>query len=116
MQKLTEHQVEALIDTGEASAEIRNASSRVALVLTQSWCPDWTFMRSFIEGANDEGLTIFYCEYDREPFFRELMEFKESVLGNSLIPYVRYYADGMLVGDGNGEASLERFLGRFEGV
>lgn len=114
MRRLSEVAARATIAEGELPEEVRTASSRVAVVLTQSWCPDWFAMQDYLEELEEEGLTIFVSEYDREPFFKELMRTKEKRFGNRLIPYVRYYRDGVLVAHGNAEFRAADFLSRFE--
>lgn len=46
-------------------------------------------------------VAIFWVEYDKEDFFDDFLPFKEEVLGNREIPYVRYYRDGMLIKSSN---------------
>lgn len=90
------------MSTGDFPLDIVKSSRMVAIVLTQSWCPQWTMMMSWLKTAETEPETsVYYLEYDLEPFFEEFMEFKEEVLGNRSVPYVRYYRDGVLVGQGN---------------
>lgn len=95
---------QAIIDGGFAD-DITHKSEAVALILTQSWCPQWTFMDMSIRGLNngpeDLDLTIFTYEYDRSPIFHDFMKFKESVYRNWEVPYVRLYKDGNFVGEGN---------------
>jgi hypothetical protein len=100
--RLTEAECRAAIASGEFSPAILGSAPKVALVLTQSWCPQWSWMRSYLEDlAGEPGMDIFWVEYDREPFFDAFIDFKENLLGNSLIPYVRYYREGRLVATGN---------------
>jgi glutaredoxin len=83
-----------------------------ALILTQSWCPQWTAMKNCLEQADKTGnITILYVEYDKEQFFQEFMKFKEETYGNREIPYVRYFKNGVFLGDSN-YVSLEGFLHR----
>jgi hypothetical protein len=87
---------------GEFGAGIRGAAPAVAVVLTQSWCPQWTWMRSYLEKLGDEpGREVFWVEYDVEEFSEPFMAFKEDVFRNREIPYVRYYRDGRLVRESN---------------
>ena len=68
-------------------------------MLTQSWCPQWGWMRSYLGPCPRlEGAEIFWVEYDLEDFFEPFMKFKESFFGNDQVPYVRYYREGRLVG------------------
>ncbi len=112
--KLTETECRAAMSAGEFPEEIRNATPAVAIILTQSWCPQWRFLSTYIKEAeaNHPGeLTIRYLEYDREPFFEEFMDFKESTFRNYEVPYVRYYRSGTLVAETN-FISLQGFLDR----
>jgi hypothetical protein len=112
--KLTEAECRAAIAVGEFSPVIRGSASRVAVVLSQSWCPEWTRMRSYLdEIVRESGVDIYWLEYDREPFFGVFMDFKENVLGDSLIPYVRYYRQGLLACTSNfiDKAGFIRLLG-----
>jgi hypothetical protein len=83
-----------------------------ALILTQSWCPQWKAMKNYLPEAEKAGdLTILYVEYDTEAFFTEFMEFKENTYQNREIPYVRYFREGVFSGESN-YVSLEGFLHR----
>jgi hypothetical protein len=91
---------------GEFGQEVTASASCVAVVLTQSWCPQWMMMRMWLDRAEkDTDARIFVMEYDKEDFFEEFMAFKEDVFGNRSVPYIRYYRDGVFTGDGN-------FIGR----
>jgi hypothetical protein len=86
------------------SIRVRAAAPLVAVVLTQSWCPQWSFMRGYLAQAAAEAgdrARIFFVEYDREPFYEDFMTFKEDGFGNREIPYVRYYRDGVLSAESN---------------
>jgi hypothetical protein len=84
---------------------------RAAVILTQSWCPQWKAMKSYLEEAERRlpGLSILYIEYDRVPWFEEFMAFKERNFDNREIPYVRYYSEGKCTSQSN-YVSLEGFL------
>ena len=85
-----------------------------ALILTQSWCSQWTAMKNYLEQADKIGaITILYVEYDKEPFYQEFMQFKEDTYGNREIPYVRYFKNGVFSGDSN-YVSFEGFLHRLD--
>lgn len=114
MERLRDEAALATIEHGELPDEVRSAADRVAVVLTQSWCPDWTVMRDYLDSLTQDGLKVFYLEYDRESFFREFVQVKESGFGNALIPYVRYYRGGGLVAESNVEYSAAAFLKNFD--
>jgi len=87
---------------GEFGPDVVGTAATVAVVLTQAWCPQWQWMRSYLDSLPDcPDSRIYYLEYDREPFYEEFLEFKEDTLGNREIPYVRYYREGRIAGDGN---------------
>ncbi len=112
--RLTEEQCRAALARGEFGPEVIGAAGSVALVLTQSWCPQWTWMRSYLEDLPDSpDRRIHYVEYDREPFFEDFLAFKEDRLGNREIPYVRYYRRGRLSAESN-FVSKDGFLRRLE--
>lgn len=114
MQELSHEAFQQLVAEGDMPETIRTASERVAVILTQSWCPDWFVMRHYLESMDEPGLTIFYLEYDRQSFFREAMAFKEGVFGNYQIPYVRYYRDGEFVAESNRVFRPKKFLEKFD--
>ncbi len=102
MTKLTREQCLAAAATGEFGPDVLGAASSVAVVLTQSWCPQWVWMRSYLMTMPVRAdLAVFWVEYDREDFFESFMSFKETVLGNDQVPYVRYYRGGALVRETN---------------
>jgi len=100
--KITDEQAKRAIEQGEFEESILKTSSNVAIVLTQSWCPQWVFMRSYLKKLTKEErdetkeMTVFTFEYDRVPYFDQFMRFKEGIYKNDLVPYIRYYKDGKL--------------------
>ena len=109
---------EAIAD-GEFPEAMRTSRGLVAIVLTQDWCPQWTAMKRWLDEqeqteAPEEEIDVYELEYNRASFGDEFMRFKEEVLGNRLIPYVRYYRNGELVGESN-YLSGERFLSELRG-
>ncbi|HOX13090.1 MAG TPA: hypothetical protein P5117_07295 [Spirochaetia bacterium] len=115
MTRLTEAQCRSALSRGEFEADVLGSAASVAVVLTQSWCPQWVWMRSYLEGLPDSPeYRVYYLEYDREPFYEEFLAFKEDTLGNREIPYVRYYRDGRLNAQTNFIAK-DGFLKRLAG-
>jgi hypothetical protein len=115
MRKLSKEECLAAIGEGEFGAGVIGAARSVAVVLTQSWCPQWTWMRSYLAALPPETEKgIFWVEYDLEDFFDPLMRFKERVFGNDQVPYVRYYRDGKLAAESN-FIDKGGFLRRLEG-
>ncbi|MDR1505594.1 MAG: hypothetical protein LBI67_00675 [Treponema sp.] len=89
-----------------------------ALILTQSWCPQWKAMKKYLSEAENRpsaaGSSILYVEYDTRAFFESFMAFKENTFKNREIPYVRYFRDGVFSGESN-YVSLQGFLHRLSG-
>ena len=114
--QLTESDAREAIETGEFPQSVRESSENVAIVLTQDWCHQWSDMKAWLDGepTPEIDLDVYQLEYNRVPYGDEFMRFKESVLRNSLVPYVRYYRNGVLVGQSN-YVSGKRFLGFFTG-
>ncbi|MFW5744835.1 MAG: hypothetical protein ACOCW3_05970 [Spirochaetota bacterium] len=113
MQELSAETCRRMIDEGEVPESIRTASEKVAVVLTQSWCPDWLVMRRYLDGLDEPGLTVYAIVYDRLENFTDVMTFKETIFGNELIPYLRYYRNGRLVAETNAVYPKKRFLKKF---
>jgi hypothetical protein len=83
-----------------------------AIILTQSWCPQWKAMKNYLPEAEKAGeITVLYVEYDTEAFFTEFMNFKENTYQNREIPYVLYFRQGAFSGESN-YVSLQGFLHR----
>jgi hypothetical protein len=100
--KLTEAECRAAIRDGDFDPAIRGAAPLTVVCLTQSWCPQWTRMRPFLEELSAEaGAACYYVEYDREPFFDDFRSFKETTYRNGEVPYLRYYRGGTLVRESN---------------
>ena len=116
--QLTEADARTAITEGEFAESVRASGENVAIVLTQHWCPQWTAMQHWLgklERKNrpeDLDVEVYELEYDKVDYGSEFMRFKESVFGNSLIPYVRYYHNGDLIGETN-FVGADRFLGYF---
>ena len=102
MRKLSKDECLGLMDKGEFAPSLIGAADTVAVVLTQSWCPQWAWMRSYLAALpNDSSREIFWVEYDQEDFFEPFMSFKEATFGNDQVPYVRYYRGGKLAAESN---------------
>lgn len=114
MIKLSKDHCLSAIASGEFGKDILGTARRVAVVLTQGWCPQWIHLRRKLESLSGaDAPAVFWVEYDAEPFFEEFMTWKEDVLGNREVPYIRYYLDGSLVAESN-YTDLPGFLARFE--
>ena len=88
-----------------------------AIILTQSWCPQWKAMKAYLPKAEAalDGAKFYYVEYDTEPWetldHEAFMTFKENTFNNREIPYVRYYKNGVYSRDSN-YISLDGFKSR----
>lgn len=114
IRKLEEAECRSAIAMGDFGEDVRGAARRVAVVLTQGWCPQWVWMRKYLDAvASAPDTAVFWVEYDRERFFDDFRTFKEDAFGNREIPYVRYYRDGAFVRDSNyiDKGGFERALG-----
>ena len=104
---LTEDQARQAMQNGELGSDVRTSSRYVAVILTQDWCPQWPAMQRWMASLQQKGkpedvnIDVYDLEYNRISFADQFMRFKENVLGNQLIPYVRYYIDGELVAETN---------------
>jgi hypothetical protein len=99
MKIIGKEQALAAIRNGEFGDDIICSAETVAVILTQNWCPQWRAMKQF--AADITGAEVYYLEYDKTDIFDAFREFKEQVLGNDLIPYVRYYFKGTLIAESN---------------
>jgi hypothetical protein len=116
--KLTSEQAGEILASGGIPPEMGGISPRVAIVLTQSWCPQWLAMEAYLNRMKDRqspetaDLTVFYLCYDLLPFGEEFTRFKETRFSNDQIPFVLYYTDGNLKETSN-YVSESGFLGLF---
>lgn len=99
MKTIDKSQAVAAVRDGEFGDDITSSAEKVAVILTQSWCPQWHAMKSFV--TNFTGADIWFLEYDLTDYFDSFRQFKEQKLGNDQIPYVRYYSAGVLVAESN---------------
>ena len=111
MRILTETECREAMQNG--GFDLPELAGTAALILTQSWCPQWKAMKDYLPEAEKSlpGLKIIYIEYDLATFFDEFMNFKETTYENREIPYVRYYKGGKYSSCSN-YVSLEGFLHR----
>ena len=108
--KLSEDQVLEVIKTGEFSPDIIASKNKVVIILTQDWCPDWKNMREWLDTL-DAAIDVDICEliYNKSEHFQDCLELKENKWNNRLIPYLRYYVDGVLIRESN-YVTKEEFL------
>lgn len=105
---ISEEQARGAMERGEFGDEVTASRPYVAVILTQDWCPQWPAMQRWMsrlekptENSGVPEIDVYDLEYNRLSFAVEFMRYKEQTLGNDLIPYVRYYVDGSLVGESN---------------
>ena len=112
IQTLTKDQLDALLREGEFPESVRLAAPKVVVVMTQDWCGQWANMKAYLPDFAEEA-AIFTVEYNLLPDFERIMSFKEDVLDNQQVPYVRLYRDGKLVRQSNWvpRASFAAMLG-----
>ena len=94
MNEISKEQALACVTHKEFGDDIICSAENVAVILTQSWCPDWLAMKVLL--ADFSGSEVYYLEYDRADYADIFRKFKEDVFGNDLIPYIRYYRNGLL--------------------
>jgi hypothetical protein len=122
LRKLSAEECHAARTQGDFLPALRNSAPATAIILTQSWCPQWRFMKIYLKDveakanppADEHRAAIFWMEYDREDWYEDFLAFKEDVLGNREVPYVRFYRDGVLTGESN-YISAQGFLSRLAG-
>ena len=113
---LTEEECRAAMEKGEFDAGLVSGE-RAAIILTQSWCPQWKAMKSYLQKAEAAlgDVRIYYIEYDIASWQslenEAFMTFKENTFNNREIPYVRYYRGGVYSRDSN-YISLDGFKSR----
>lgn len=105
---ITREQALTAVECGEFGSDVAASEQRVAVVMTQDWCPQWAAMRQWLYTLEiDAGL--YELVYNKTDFFDEFRIFKETKWNNELIPYVRYYRRGKLSAESN-YVSQDRFL------
>ncbi|MCP4160513.1 MAG: hypothetical protein GY760_10600 [Deltaproteobacteria bacterium] len=112
MIEITDEQAKEIIEKKEIQNEIISSGEKVAVIFTQDWCPQWKHMATWLDSTEDKDMKTFYLAYNNKSYYEEFMDFKESVLLNDLVPYVRYYLNGKFVCDSN-FVSEELFLSNF---
>lgn len=111
MIEITDAQAEYIIENNKIPDEILSSSEKVAVIFTQNWCPQWPAMKKWLPQVTDK-VQVFYICYNLKNYSYKIMKVKESIFENDLIPYVRYYKDGQLLGDSN-YVEKESFLSAF---
>lgn len=99
--ELTENEILEAINKNEFSDDIINSAKTVIIVMTQDWCPQWISMSKWIYNYNKEDCKVYEIIYNNKNYSNSFMKFKEDILNNDLIPYVRIYKDGHFYKDCN---------------
>jgi len=100
--QLTNDQVSETIRNGEFGPDIIASNQKVAVIMTQDWCPQWSSMKTWLDLLDDLiQLDIYEVIYNRAEYFREFLSVKENIWNNREIPYIRYYHKGTLVRESN---------------
>jgi hypothetical protein len=109
--------IDEAIQAGEFPLSVINSGTKVAVVMSQTWCPQYTMMKRWMKSQAEQSLhpelKVYLLEYDGKPWFDRFLDFKENIFRNALVPYVRYYVDGKYNGDSN-YVSPDIFHGRWE--
>jgi hypothetical protein len=106
IRELREEECQEAMEKGEFNASLVSGPAS-AIILTQSWCPQWTAMKAYLEDIEKAApeVNIYYVEYDIAVWNRlenhAFMAFKENNYHNQEIPYVRYYRNGGFSRDSN---------------
>ena len=108
IKEITREQAFHAINGGEFGVDIIAADKKVAVILTQDWCPAWHAMRAWLHDLKED-FTLFELIYNQVEYFHEFRTFKETKWKNGIIPYVRYYQDGRLIHESN-SVTREDFL------
>ncbi|WP_053227996.1 hypothetical protein [Spirochaeta cellobiosiphila] len=91
------------IETHNFSDELLSKTNKTIIVLTQSWCPQWVYMKNQLMEIDEENsdITIYYIEYDLKDYYQQFMSFKEEHYNNHHVPFVLYYLDSQLINTSN---------------
>jgi glutaredoxin len=108
LKKITRDQALHAIEAGEFGADVTAGNKRIAVLMTQDWCPQWKAMQAWLNTLDVE-FDLYELVYDQVEYFEDFKNFKETKWGNRQIPYVRYYLDGALAHESN-YVEKEEFL------
>ncbi|GHU07755.1 hypothetical protein FACS1894151_02570 [Spirochaetia bacterium] len=111
IRNLTEDECRYAVKNSDFSEDLVKGKASV-IILTQSWCPQWIAVKSYLAEAEKKAaektgtdINIYTIEYDiaewRQLEHEDFMSFKENIFQNYEIPYIRYYRDGIFSGDSN---------------
>jgi hypothetical protein len=99
---LSKEQALRAIQNLEFSEDVTSSNKKVAVVMTQDWCSEWMGMKRWMDSMEDiKGLDIYELIYNTVDYYNDFLQLKEKAWKNDLIPYIRYYADGVLIHQSN---------------
>jgi hypothetical protein len=99
---LSKEQALKAIQNLEFSADVTASNKKVAVVMTQDWCSEWMAMKRWMDSIEDiKILDIYELIYNTVDYYNDFLQLKENSWKNYLIPYIRYYADGVLIHQSN---------------
>jgi hypothetical protein len=111
---ITKEQAIYAIQHKEFEKCIIHSKDKVAVLMTQDWCPQWSRMQGWLANLNESsGIDAYLLIYNGQDFFEDFLNFKENHWNNSFIPYIRYYYKGNLKTQTNA-VSKEVFLSLWE--
>ncbi len=105
---ISRDQALSAIECGEFGSDVAASNRKVAVLMTQDWCPQWAAMRKWFYSLEAD-CDLYELIYNQVDYFNEFRNFKEKKWKNGHIPYVRYYSGGNLVAESN-YVSREEFL------
>lgn len=90
------------IQNGEYDKEIIASKSKVVVIMSQDWCPQWKDLKSWVyDVETEEDIDIYELEYNKVDYFDTFMNFKENQWNNHHVPYLRFYKEGALIKETN---------------
>jgi hypothetical protein len=99
---LSKDQALRAVQNLEFSSDVTTSSNKVAVIMTQDWCSEWMAMKRWMDSMEDiKGLNIYELIYNTVDYYSDFLQLKEKSWKNNLIPYIRYYADGVLIHQSN---------------
>ncbi|PYG85749.1 hypothetical protein LY28_03169 [Ruminiclostridium sufflavum DSM 19573] len=99
---LNKEQAMYAVKNKEFEKSVISSKSKVIVILTQDWCPQWIYMKSWVSGLEiEEDIEIYELEYNKVDYCSEFMAFKESCWKNYNVPYLRFYKEGELARETN---------------
>jgi hypothetical protein len=100
--ELNESQIYNTIKNGEFDKNILNSKKNVAVIMTQSWCYQWDYVKKWINDISENSeIDIYLIIYDNKKYYNDFLFFKENNFCNNEIPYIRYYKDSLLIKETN---------------